>query len=561
MYVLLVVSLIPLSVASSTTTVKYYEKLTRQRISEAEFYNMPTNNNEFKVGIQSNTTQYYGSYDFVIVGAGSAGSVLATRLSEIDSYNVLLLEAGGEEDDFSQIPSMSFYLIFSDMNWGYFSTPQTNCCLGMKNHSCTVARGKALGGSSAINAMMYVRGNRHDFDKWVELGNSGWSYEEVLPYFIKSENSQVDGDTGYHGKGDFWNVAYSSPVSPLLSNFFNGSLQMNQPIVDYNGRKQTGSGRIQFTIKHGKRQSTGKAFLENARQRNNLKIRSKVLATKVVIDHTKTANQVQFVTKEKKFFVKAKKEVILSAGAINSPQLLMLSGVGPQSHLQTMKIDVIEDLPVGMNLKEHPMFPGLIYNTNYTLSGLSTEEFVKEFLKGLGPYTKTAGTDGVGFIHTGGNTVPTIEYLFAPPAGNISKILTKSFNFNDDLTNQMLNQIDPQRSILIYLVLLHPKSSGRITLKSNDPLDFPNVDLNMFEEEEDIDTFIEGIEFIRDLFATDAFRKIDARRVEIPVCKELRNKYREYWGCVIRQMTNTIYHPHGTTAMGPDKKSSVVDGS
>ncbi|XP_063906648.1 glucose dehydrogenase [FAD, quinone]-like isoform X2 [Zophobas morio] len=556
------VSVINLSVGtSSTITEKYYEELIRQRTAEAESYNLPTTNDEFKPGVQSKTTHDYGSYDFVIVGGGSAGSVLATRLSEIDSYKILLLEAGGEEDDFSQIPSMFFHLFFSKMNWGYFSTPQTTCCLGMKNRACAVPRGKALGGSSAINAMMYARGNRYDFDEWVELGNPGWSYEEVLPYFIKSENSQVDGDPDYHGKTGFWNVAYTSPASPLLSKFFNASLQMNQPIVDYNGRKQIGSGRVQFTIKRGKRQSTGKAFLDNARQRRNLEVKSNVLVTKIIIDKTKVAKGVEFVTKHKKFFVKAKKEVIVSAGVVNSPQLLMLSGIGPKDHLKALEIGVVEDLPVGMNLREHALFPGLVYNTNYTLSNRSTEEFVKQYLKGLGTYTRAAGIDGIGFIHTGqGNRAPTIEYLFVPPTGIKTKIVSKAFNYNDNLSNNFLNKLDPQRGVVIHLILLHPKSRGRITLKSNDPLDFPYVDLNMLSEQEDIDTVIEGIEFIRDIFQSDAFKKIDARPLEIPVCKELRKQYREYWECVIRQMTTTIYHPHGTTAMGPDKKTSVVDG-
>jgi choline dehydrogenase len=218
----------------------------------------------------------------------------------------------------------------------------------MKDKKCIIPRGKLIGGSSAINVLMYVRGNPKDYDKWAELGNPGWSYEDVLPYFIKSENSQIDGDEGYHGKGGFWNVEYALPPSEIFPNFVDGNDELNASIVDYNGRNQIGAAKTQLNTKRGRRQSTGTAFLDNARKRKNLTVVTKALVTKINIDpESKVARGVEFVRQDQKYTVAATKEVIVSGGAINSPQLLMLSGIGPKDHLEELGIEVVADLPVG----------------------------------------------------------------------------------------------------------------------------------------------------------------------------------------------------------------------
>ena len=434
---------------------------------------------------------------------------------------------------------------------------------GMMEQRCIIPRGKVIGGSSTINAVMYVRGNPKDYDTWEELGNPGWSYQDVLPYFIKSENSQIDGDSGYHGTGGFWNVEYAQPPSPLFSNFVNASLELDVPIVDYNGENEFGSAQTQFNIKRGKRQSTGTAFLDNARKRKNLQVKTKALATKIVIDpDRKVAQGVEFVQGDKKFVALASKEVIVSGGAINSPQLLMLSGVGPQDHLDELGIEVLADLPVGKNLLEHPLFPGLIIRTNYTLPSSDLETLIEYYLLGLGPYTKPGGIDGIGFIKSADTgDVPKVEYLFVPPGGSSSLILTRAYNYDTELVFGFLNQINPMTDMIIALALLHEKSTGRITLKSTDPIDFPNIDLNMLAEQEDVDNLVEGIEFLLDLVDTEAMRAVSAQAVSIPICTEFTELSKEYWECVVRRMTTTIYHPCGTTAMGPDSTTSVVDSN
>jgi choline dehydrogenase-like flavoprotein len=562
--VVLVVGVGAVGAADSTFTTEYYKNLIYQRTAEAQVYELPNSNEEFRAGVDSDEINDFGSFDFVIVGAGSAGSVVATRLSEVADWKVLLLEAGGEEDDFNNIPAMFMYLQFSEMNWGYYSTPQTSCCQGMKDKKCIIPRGKLIGGSSAINAVMYVRGNPKDYDKWAELGNPGWSYEDVLPYFVKSENSMIDGDEGYHGQGGFWDVEYALPPSEVFTNFVDGNDELNASIVDYNGREQIGAAKTQINTKRGRRQSTGTAFLDNARKRKNLTVVTKALVTKINVDpESKVARGVEFVRQDQKYTVAATKEVIVSGGAINSPQLLMLSGIGPKDHLEELGIEVVADLPVGKNLLEHPLFPGLIFQTNYTVPTSNMEELIELYLNGMGPLSNPANVDAIGFIHTGDTTseVPTVEYLYVPPGGSNTAILNKAYNYNDDLIYNFLSKINPTSDIVINLALLHEKSTGQITLQSTDPIDFPNIDLNMFAESEDVDNLIEGIEFVLNLTKTEAFQKIDAQLLNIPICADSEQYSKAFWECVIRQMTTTIYHPCGTTAMGPDETTSVVDSN
>ncbi|XP_063922835.1 glucose dehydrogenase [FAD, quinone]-like [Zophobas morio] len=558
MFLLLYITLFFVRVVTPSLTTDYYQTLISERTTQAQVYELPQTNSEFAT---SHETTDFGSYDFIIAGAGSAGSVLASRLSEIDDWRILLLEAGGEEDDFNAIPGMFPYLQFSEMNWGYYTTPQANCCLGMRDNKCMAPRGKSIGGSSAINAVLYVRGNAEDYDKWAQLGNPGWSYEEVLPYFMKSENSQIGGNGDYHGKGGFWGVEHATPYSDLFDVFVEANDALNQSNIDYNGAGQIGVSKTQLSIKHGKRQSAGTAFLDNARKRSNLEVVTGALVTRVNInEETKRAEGVEFATKEQKFRVSATKEVLVAAGAINTPQLLMLSGIGPSKHLEELGIDVIADLPVGQNLMEHPQFLGLTFHTNYSAQGSNLDDSIEQYLQGSGPLTSTA--EALGFLH--GSSIdgtPTIMYAFSPPSGSSSPIVARMYNYNDDLIENYLNKLNPSSDVSFSLILLHQKSRGSVTLKSSDPIDFPNVDLNMFEEEEDVDDFVKGIDFVLDLVQTEPFQRINATFVDIPVCGEFEKFSREFWGCAVRHMSMTLYHPCGTTAMGLSEENSVVDSS
>ncbi|EFA01987.2 Glucose dehydrogenase [FAD, quinone]-like Protein [Tribolium castaneum] len=529
-------------IITSDPAIDFYKKVIDENVAKVESYKLPENNAEFINGSEATEVKDFGNYDFIIIGAGSAGSVLATRLSENENWKILLLEAGGEENDFSTIPSMWANLQMSEINWGYRTISQKNCCLGMKNRQCLEPRGKAIGGSSTINAIMYVRGNPEDYNEWVRLGNPGWSYEEVLPYFLKSENSQVEGDPGFHGKGGLWNIQYSLPPSELFSNFLQANKELGLEAVDYNGYRQFGASKAQTNIKHGKRQSTGTAFLKYARQRRNLNVITNALVTEIVIDKkNKSAEGVMFIKDNQKFRANANLEVIVSAGAFNSPQLLMLSGIGPKEHLEELGIDLIEDLPVGQNLLEHPMFSGLAFRTNFTVTAESP---------------LSSSVEAVGFM-PGPGTVPPIEYIFLPQTGTPSAF--DMFNFNQELENSYLAKINSSTDFNIFVVLLHQKSKGQIRLKSKNPTDFPEIDLNLFEEQEDVDTFIDGINFVIKLTETQAFRDVNATLIDIPICQEYEKYSRDFWECAIRHMSMTLYHPCGTTAMGPNGTTAVVD--
>ena len=428
----------------------------------------------------------------------------------------------------------------------------------MNNSQCNMVRAKVIGGGSSINGVMYVRGNYKDYDNWAALGNRGWSYKDVLPFFKKSENSQVDGDKGYHGIGGFWNIEYSLPLSPLYDNFVNGSLETNLTFVDYNGRSQIGVTRLQINTKRGRRKSFGTAFLNNARKRSNLKVVTKALVTKITIDRrSKRATGVEFVTNNKKFRVRARKQVIVSAGTVNTPQLLLLSGIGPRNHLRDLKIPLVADLPVGKNLIDHVILT-LIVRSNYTAPNTTLQQQVEQFLNGLGTLTTSTNVHGMSFFNTRNNSAegPAIQFVIASPVSADASLFQRTQNYNNTIAEMYSKLIQPQNDMVWYVVLLHEKSRGRIWLQSESPIDFPNIDLNLLEKQEDVDVLSEGMEYVYRLLKTEAFKKVNAELLDVPLCDKNSKQFLE---CFIRNLGGPGYHPCGTAAMGPDPRKFVVD--
>lgn len=286
-----------------------------------------------------NRQQLYPEYDFVVVGGGSAGAVVANRLTEIPQWQVLLLEAGPDENEISDVPSLSAYLQLSKLDWQYKTEPTGRACLGMKHGRCNWPRGKVLGGSSVLNYMIYVRGNRHDYDHWESLGNTGWGYDDVLRYFIKSEDNRNPylSRTKYHGRGGYLTVQESPWRTPLVVAFVQAGTEIGYQNRDINGAEQTGFMIAQGTIRRGSRCSTAKAFIRPVRLRKNLHVALNSHVIKLLVNpFTMRAYGVEFVRNGKRQIVMARKEVILSAGALNTPQILMLSGIGPKEHLQKL---------------------------------------------------------------------------------------------------------------------------------------------------------------------------------------------------------------------------------
>lgn len=298
------------------------------------------------------------------MGAGSAGAVLANRLSEDPAIKVLLLEAGGSENIFSDIPIAAATLQLTPIDWAYKTEPQELSCFGLENHQSNWPRGKILGGSSVLNYMLYVRGNKRDYDNWAANGAYGWSWQEVLPYFIKSEDNQDPAVTsnGYHGTGGLLTVSNPPDSTPISFAFTEAGKQLGYAHIDYNGPTQTGFSIPQATMRNGARCSTSKAFLSSAKDRPNLHVITFAYVTKVVFNEFKRAVAVQFDRFQLSHQVYARKEIILSGGAINTPQLLMLSGIGPRDELEMNGIPVLADLPVGLNLQDH-IYPGGVHFT------------------------------------------------------------------------------------------------------------------------------------------------------------------------------------------------------
>ncbi|XP_008191961.1 glucose dehydrogenase [FAD, quinone] [Tribolium castaneum] len=516
-------------------------------------------------------------YDFIVVGSGSSGAVIANRLSENPNWEVLLLEAGKGENFFSQIPLVCPTLAFTHYNWDFIAEYQPNVSFGFENNRMRWPRGRALGGTSVINFMIYTRGNRHDYDRWAGQGNPGWSYRDVLPYFIKSERSTlnnphpgVHGTNGYLGVSDIYQ-------SEILRAFIEGGNELGLPYFDYNANEKSfGVSPIQATVKRGRRHTTARAFLHPIRHRKNLHMLTSAFVTKVLIDpNTRQTYGVEFSRFGRKYQVTASKEVILSAGTFNSPKLLMLAGIGPRDHLAEMGIPLLEDLPVGQNLHDHLTYPGLSFIIDKPLSlsvlHLINPKNIIDFLfNGTGPYTSLGGVGGIGYIKTKESLevedIPDIELLFLDGSLSTDYGLwnRRWMNIRDDVYYPVYGPTHNIPTWTIFPMLLHPKSTGYLKLKSRNPRDYPLLYGNYFTDpaQQDLKTMLAAIRYIQKLANTRPFQEMGTRMNPnpIPVCAHLIFDSDAYWMCAIRAISVTLHHQVGTAKMGPkDDPTAVVN--
>ncbi|HET8910442.1 MAG TPA: GMC family oxidoreductase N-terminal domain-containing protein, partial [Ktedonobacteraceae bacterium] len=429
-------------------------------------------------------------YDYIIVGAGSAGCVLASRLSEDPQTSVLLLEAGGpDEAQEIHIPVAFSKLFQSPLDWNYTTEEEPN----LKNRKLYWPRGKVLGGSGSINAMIYIRGNHYDYDHWQELGNQGWSYTDVLPYFKKAEN-QERGESEYHGTGGPLNVTDRVKNNPLSHAFIEAGKEMSLPEnPDFSGESQDGVGVYQVTQRQGRRHSAAVAYLHPALGRPNLTVLTQAHATRVLFEG-KRAVGVAYIKDGQPQEIRANKEVILSGGTVNSPQLLLLSGVGPASTLKALGIDVIADLPgVGENLQDHP-FVSVCFSSNQPISlanAESVENFQEYMTSQTGPLASNIAEVG-GFVKTRPELPePDLQFHFAP-----------IYYINHGFT------MPEGHGFTIGPTLVTPKSRGSVKLHSNDPMQHPAITGNYLADPEDLRVMIEGIKLCRQLADTRAFAEL-----------------------------------------------------
>ncbi|KAK9871024.1 hypothetical protein WA026_009982 [Henosepilachna vigintioctopunctata] len=505
--------------------------------------------------------KHYGTYDFIVVGAGSAGSIVASRLSEVEKWKILLLEAGNYDDDLTDIPYIYRVLQLSARNWGYFTVPQKNGLFGFKNHQSPYIMGKVLGGTGTVNGIAYLRGNRGDYDKWASLGNPGWSFDDILPYFKKMENFQSNNiDLKYRGFGGPLNVAYKEPkedLSRLKSLTTNLGIKY---IEDYNAKDQIGFSRSQKNIQCGKRVSGATAYVRPSMQRHNFNVTLKSLVTKIIIDKsTKTAKGVEFVRNGKKYRAFAKKEVVISGGAINSPQILMLSGIGPEDELKKHSIPVVKVSPVGKYLKDHYSFK-VYYRSNETIPLKSFRELLKEYIQGRGMLTNLDNTLTYTFINTKNksSSVPNLEFVLlgTTPVPNVIPQLS---NYIEKI-DQFNSKINEQTDYAIEVYILHPKSVGTIKLKSNDPKDFPLIDTAIFEAPEDLQLLYESTEILSEFEKTDFAKALNFTRLDFEFCNQHERDSKPYWYCAIQHLADPTYHMSSTVKMGPQQDPfAVVD--
>lgn len=513
-------------------------------------------------------------YDFIIVGAGSAGCAVANRLSENPKWNILLLEAGQGENLFMDIPMVVHYLQAYKINWGYKTERSENFCLAMNNNQCNWPRGKVMGGSSVLNFMIYTRGNKRDYDNWADLGNTGWDFKNVSHYFRKLENNIVsDATPGYHGSGGPVTVSSIKFKSPTADAFVQAGVEKGSRYVDYNGPSQVGFSYLQATIANGTRDSTNVAYLYPIAGRRNLHVKKFSHVTKLLIDAEKRVYGVTFFSRGQNYSVNASKEVILSAGAINTPQILMLSGIGSTKHLKKMGIETVVNSAVGYNLMDHPAPGALTFTVNSTTLNqieVLNLDILEQYVNNLdGPLASAGGSEAIAFMDTENpndpDAYPDLELLHIGGSIDHDQMLKRNFGIRDDFYHDMFANLKRgSNTFMVFPMVMRPKSRGRIKLQSSDPFAHPIILPNYFTDPYDIKIAIRGIRKMIDLIDTKAFRKVNAEFLKLPIkgCENFAFNSDGYWECYTRHLTFTVYHHCGTAKMGPDSdKRAVVDPS
>jgi len=480
-------------------------------------------------------------FDYVIVGAGSAGCVLAARLSEDRNATVCLLEAGKRgTSPLVRIPLGLAALVPRPLhNWAFKTVPQPGL-MGRRGYQ---PRGKTLGGSSAINAMVYVRGHRRDYDEWSALGNTGWSYEEVLPYFRRSENNERLSDR-YHSQGGALNVADPRSPSAFMEIWLAAAeAQGIARNTDFNGAVQEGIGYYQLTQKNGERCSAASAFLTPNLGRGNLSVRTQAHATRVVFEGTRAIG-VEYRSGGTAHVVRARREVILSAGAFQSPQLLLLSGIGDATTLRGMGIAPVLHVPgVGRNLRDHVDFVIAYRSQRKDLIGFMPGDLVNALRSAI-RYRRERRGIFTSNIAEGGGFVRSLPGLQVPDL---------QLHFCIGILESHGRKLHAHRGFSSHVCLLRPKSAGRVTLQSPDPLAAPSIDPAYYSQPDDLETMVRGFSISRGIMESPLlapYRGKELFTADVQSDAEIRD--------VLRERSDTIYHPVGTCRMGIDD-SAVVD--
>lgn len=518
------------------------------------------------------------SYHYIIIGAGSAGSVVASRLSEDPTKSVLLLEAGEEETSifYSHIPGATPYLARTVYDWAFKTEPQTQGCHAMDNRQSYWPRGRGLGGTSVLNWMVYVRGNPADFDRWEELGNPGWSYKDVLPYFMRAETTEVEDlkNSPIHGHTGPLHISQARKTF-VGEAFLSAAAELGiEEGIDCCGIEVGKFSRFQYFAHNGIRQSVVRKYLRPAMHRPNLHVITNAVVTKILFtskSDTVKATGVQFDYFGKVYKVQTLNEVILSAGSVKSPHILMLSGVGPLEELKHHNIPVVVNSPaVGRNLDDH-LALHFFYSVNishefdYELK-FTPKNLIKSIpqylFSGTGPFAQPPLEMGA-FFKTGLTTKhngPDLQ-LFVSPCASAGHAVDY-LNYKQEIVDIFNSTTTEDRTMMTFLLcLLHPHNVGEIRLRSNDPFDHPSINPMYFHNDKDDKILAEGLKMIMAFMSTTSMAKYDPQLMEKPMpgCNHLKFLSDKYLLCIAKHRAYTLYHPIGTCRMGSDKTTSVVD--
>ena len=536
---------------------------------------------------------YSKQYDYIIVGAGTAGCVLANRLSMDPSVTVLVLEAGDKGTDQNiEIPMNYRKLFKSKVDWDYRIMPQKNSFMGYTKRTPFYSLGKAIGGTSSVNGLMHVRGNPKDYDRWAEDGAKGWSYKDVFPYFLKMENFEATGDDGFHQIGGPLTVSNGSYITSVAASFLKAGKELGYNIVDYNGKTQLGFSPTQWNIKNGKRWSVVNGYLYPAVERPNLDVVTGVHVREVVFEEEEDGWGPQAVESDEMLkaigvtvysddtytivspLITAKREVILSAGTVESAHILLISGIGPEEHLRTLGIRRFKDLPVGKNLQSHPMVALEFWMDHFsnppdTLTPEVTQSrdaWLQWMLHGTGPWSVGA-MEAVAFINTQEpvtetKAIPDLQLMFSGQISSHEEYRAVGID-GVGLTQALGPKAfysEIHTGFTVFLSLLHPESRGEIILDRFNPLGPPSINTKYLDSKEDIATLIQGVRLVQKIMNTTSLSRYDAKSSLRDAKCSFDYDSDEFWEWYITLLTWTTNHPVGTCHMGSaEDERSVVN--